>query len=84
MEREDISLTYWMIISMSSNLHTSKEVHSFNSLDIQTHYVHMLWELLPTTLQLANIGLGSSLVKNLGTCVVIIPLNQEDIFFIIV
>jgi len=69
---------------MSSNLHTSKEVHSFNSLDIQTHYVHMLRELLPTMLQLANIGLGSSLVKNLGTHVIIIPSNQKDIFFMIV
>ena len=69
---------------MSLNFHTSKEVRSFNSLDIWTHYVHMLWELLPTMLQLANIGLGSFLVKNLGTHVVIIPLNQEDIFFMIV
>ena len=83
MEREDIFLTYWMIISTSSNLHTSKEVCDFNSFDIQTHYVHVLWELLSTMLQLANIGLGSSPVKNLGVYVVIIPLNQ-DIFFIIV
>ena len=35
-------------------------------------------------LQLANIGLGSSPVKNLSVRVVIIPLNQEDIFFMIV
>ena len=69
---------------MSSNLHTSKEVYGFNSLDVRTHYVCMLLELLPTMLQLANISLGSSPVKNLSVCVVIIPSNQEDIFFMIV
>jgi len=55
-----------MIISMLSNLHTPKGVHSFNFLDIQICFVYMPRELSLTMLQLANIGLGSSQVKSLS------------------
>jgi len=58
--------------------------HSWNWLAIWTCYMLMLPEPLQIMLLLANIGLGSSQGKNLGTHVVITQLNQYDIFFTIV
>ena len=51
-------------------------------LAIQIHYVLMLLELLQIMLLSVNIGLGSSLEKNLSVCAVNIWSNQDNIFSI--
>ena len=48
---------------------------------IQTLCVHMLCELLPITLQLANTDLDSFLGRNFNVSVVHILLKQDVIFF---
>ena len=84
MEKENISLIYWMTILMLLNPLTQKKVCSFYYLVTWTHYACVLLELLQIMLQLVNTGLGSSLMKNLSVHVIIILSNQEDIFFMIV
>ena len=62
----------------------SKEVLSSKILAIQTPYVHVLYEQLLITLQLASIDLDSSLEKNLNVHVIYTSLNQDIIFFMYV
>ena len=81
--RETIFLIYLMLISMSSNLLTLKEVLGYNGLDTWTRYVCKQPELLLIMLQSVNIDLDSSLRKNLSVYVAHTQLNHEDIFFII-
>ena len=56
----------------------------FNCLGTQTCYAHMWQEQSLIMLPLENTGLDFSLGKNLNTHAVYIPLNQGDIFFMIV
>ena len=84
MAKKDNSSTYLMITSMSSGFLTPKKVLGSNLLDTWTCYVHVLWEQLPTTLWLVNTNLDFSWTKNLGTHMELTPLNQGNIFFMIV
>ena len=84
MAKEDNFSTYLMITSMLLNLLMLKKILGSNYLDIQTRYVHMLWEQLSIMLWLVNTDLDFSWIKNLSTHVELTPSNQGDIFFIIV
>jgi len=83
-EKKNISLICWITILMLLNPLIQNKVRGFYHLVTWTHCVHVPLELLQIMLRLVNIGLGSSLMKNLSAHVVIILSNQEDIFFTIV
>ena len=64
-----------------SNHHMLKVDHGSKLSATQTHYVHVLQELLQITLLSVNTDLGSSLGKNLNVCVAYTLLNQDAISF---
>ena len=69
---------------MPLNPLTPRVGYGFNHLVTQICCMPTLWELLQITLWLVNTDLDSFPKKNLSAHAVIILLNQEDIFFIIV
>ena len=64
-----------------SNQLISKKIHGSNTLATSTLCVQELQEQLQIMLQLANIGLDSSLGRTLVVCAGYTPLNREDISF---
>ena len=57
---------------------------SFKHLGTQTRYAHAQWEQSLIMLPSENTGLDFSLEKNSNAHAVYIPLNQGDIFFMII
>jgi len=84
MERKISSLTYLMTTYMLSNHSISKEDLGFSCSDTQTHYMSTCQEQSQIMLLSENTGLDFFLGKNLNVYVICIPLNQGDIFSMIV
>ena len=84
MEREISSLTYLITAYALSNYPISKKNPGFSRSDTQTHYVYTCWKQSQIMLLSENTGLDFSLGKNLNVHTVCIPLNQGDIFSMIV
>ena len=73
-----------MTTYMLSNHSISKEDLGFSCSDTQTHYMSTCQEQSQIMLLSENTGLDFFLGKNLNVYVICIPLNQGDIFSMIV